>query len=201
MKLLLLAVLASHAWSQEVYRVQFETTAGNFTFEVHRDWAPQGADRFRELVVTKYFDNSRFFRVVAGRWAQFGIAGDPKISQAWRSRTFPDDTLKQSNTIGYVAFSNTGPNTRSTQIYINLGDNSARNDPENGFAPFAKVVEGLDVVQKLYSGYGETSGGGMRAGHQDKMFDEGNAYLDREFPKLDHLIRATILSPEASKKP
>lgn len=198
-KLILISLLAASTWAQSTYRVQFETTTGNFIFEVHRDWAPNGADRFRELVASKYFDDSRFFRIVAGRWAQFGIAGDPKISQAWRTRTIPDDTLKQSNTLGYVAFSNTGPNTRSTQIYINLGDNSARNDPENGFAPFAKVVEGLDVVQKLYSGYGETSGGGMRAGHQDKMFDEGNAYLDREFPKLDKLIRATILPAGASK--
>ncbi len=191
---LILIGLAVQAQSTpDVYRVKIETTAGNFVLEVHRDWAPHGADRFRELVEAKYYDDSRFFRVVAGRWAQFGIAGDPKVAQAWRGKTIPDDTLKQSNTLGFVGFSNTGPNTRSTQIYINLGDNSARNDVEVGFAPFAKVVEGLDVVQKLYSGYGENSGGGMRAGHQDKMFEGGNAYLDREFPKLDKLNRAAIL--------
>ncbi len=159
--------------------------------EVHRDWAPHAADRFRELIDAKYYDDSRFFRVVAGRWAQFGIAGNPKIAQKWRHRTIPDDTVRQSNTIGFAGFSNTAPNTRSTQVYINLGDNS-RLDAEAGFAPFGKVVEGMDVVEKLYSGYGETSGGGMRAGKQDKLFEEGNAYLDREFPKLDHLIRVRI---------
>ncbi len=189
MKLLLVIAAAIGLHAQNV---MIETTAGKFVIEVHRDWAPHGADRFLELVKSHYYDDSRFFRVVPGRWAQFGIAGDPKIAQAWRNRTIKDDVLKQHNTIGYVAFSNTGPDTRSTQIYINLGDNSARNDGEAGFAPFGKVVAGLDVVEKLYSGYGEGSGGGMRAGHQDKMFAEGNVFLDREFPKLDHLIRASI---------
>jgi peptidyl-prolyl cis-trans isomerase A (cyclophilin A) len=193
MKRLLPLLLAVPVFAQDIYRARVETNAGSFILEVHRDWSPHGADRFRELVEAKYYDDSRFFRVVAGRWAQFGIAGDPKTSQAWRSKTIPDDTLRQSNTLGYAGFSNTGPNTRSTQIYINLGDNSARNDIEAGFAPFARVVEGLDVVQKLYSGYGEDSGGGMRAGLQDKMFEGGNGYLDREFPKLDRLIRIKIL--------
>jgi peptidyl-prolyl cis-trans isomerase A (cyclophilin A) len=193
---LLNLILISLAWQAQstpaVYNVRFQTTAGEFVIEVHRDWAPRGADRFRELVTAKYFDDSRFFRVVSGRWVQFGIAGDPKISQAWRNRTIPDDVLRQKNTVGFVAFSNTGPNTRATQIYINLGDNSARNDGEPGFAPFGKVVEGMEVVMNLYSGYGENSGGGMRAGKQDKMFEEGNAYLDREFPRLDVLSRATL---------
>jgi homoserine O-acetyltransferase len=192
---LLFAAVALRAQSSpDVYRVKFETTAGDFVIEVHRDWAPHGADRFRELVQAKYFDDSRFFRVVAGKWAQFGIAGDPKISQAWRGRTFPDDPVKQNNKPGYVAFAMPGMDQRTTQVYINLGDNSARQD-EQGFAPFGEVVEGTRVVEKLYSGYGENSGGGIRAGKQDKMFDEGDAYLDREFPKLDHLIRATILKP------
>ena len=124
---------------------------------------------------------------------QFGINGNPKIAQQQRHITIPDDALNQHNTPGYVAFSNTGPNTRSTQVYINLGDNSARNDIEAGFAPFGQVVEGMDVVEKLYNGYGEHSGGGMRAGHQDQMFEGGNAYLDREFPKLDKLIRAAVM--------
>jgi peptidyl-prolyl cis-trans isomerase A (cyclophilin A) len=189
---LLLALSFAPNQSPEVFRAKFETTAGNFVIEVHRDWAPNGADRFYSLIQSKYYDDSRFFRVVPGRWAQFGINGDPKIAQQQRKATIPDDTLKQHNTPGFVAFSNTGPNTRSTQAYINLGDNSARNDGEAGFAPFGKVVEGMDVVEKLYSGYGEHSGGGMRAGHQDEMFEGGNAYLDREFPKLDKLIRATI---------
>jgi cyclophilin family peptidyl-prolyl cis-trans isomerase len=173
--------------------VKFETTAGSFIIEAHRDWSPYGADRFYELVRTRYYDDSRFFRVVPSRWVQFGINGSPKIAQQQRHVTIPDDTLKQHNTSGYVAFSNTGPNTRSTQVYINLGDNSARNDIEAGFAPFGQVVEGMDVVEKLYGGYGEHSGGGMRASHQDQMFEGGNAYLDREFPKLDKLIRAAVM--------
>jgi len=152
-----------------------------------------GADRFYELVGSRYYDDSRFFRAVPGKWVQFGIAGKPAVAQRWRSRAIPDDVLKQHNTKGYIAFSNTGPNTRSTQVFVNLADNSAQNDKEPGFAPFGRVVEGMDVVEKLYSGYGEHSGGGMRAGKQDAMFAGGNSYLDREFPKLDHLIRVRIV--------
>jgi homoserine O-acetyltransferase len=190
---LLLVLPFRHHKTPEVFRVKFETTAGSFVIEVHRDWSPHGADRFYELVRAKYFDDSRFFRVVPGRWVQFGINGNPAIAQQQRHITVPDDPLKQHNTPGYVAFSNTGPDTRSTQVYINLGDNTARNDIEAGFAPFGQVVEGMDIVEKLYGGYGENSGGGMRAGHQDQMFEGGNAYLDREYPKLDKLIRATII--------
>jgi peptidyl-prolyl cis-trans isomerase A (cyclophilin A) len=190
---LLLALPFGHHTAPTVFRVKFETTAGTFVVEAHRDWSPHGADRFYTLVRTKYYDDSRFFRVVPGRWAQFGINGNPKIAQQQRHVTIPDDTLKRHNTLGYVAFSNTGPNTRSTQVYINLGDNTARNDKEAGFAPFGQVVEGMDIVEKLYGGYGEHSGGGMRAGHQDQMFEGGNAYLDREYPKLDKLLRATVV--------
>jgi len=189
---LLLSLPVWHHKTPETFRVKFETTAGNFVIEAHRDWSPHGADRFYSLVRAKYYDDSRFFRVVPGRWVQFGINGNPAIAQQQRHITIPDDPLRQPNTLGYVAFSNTSPNTRSTQVYINLGDNT-RNDVEAGFAPFGKVVEGMDVVEKLYGGYGEHSGGGMRAGHQDQMFEGGNAYLDREFPKLDKLIRATIV--------
>ncbi len=189
---LLILLLSAVCSAQSVYRARFETSAGNFVMEVHRDWAPHAADRFKQLVYAKYFDDSRFFRVVEGKWAQFGIAGKPKVAQKWRDRTIPDDTVKQSNVKGFVGFSNTAPNTRSTQIYINLGDNS-RLDADPMFAPFAKIVEGMDVVERLYSGYGETSGGGMRAGHQDKMFEEGNAWLDREFPKLDRLVHVKIV--------
>ncbi len=191
--LLLLAFPFGRHTAPDIFRVKFETTAGTFVIETHRDWAPHGADRFYELVRSGYYDDSRFFRVVAGRWVQFGINGNPKTALKERHHTIPDDTLKQHNTRGYVAFSNTGPNTRSTQVFINLGDNSARNDIEAGFAPVGQIVEGMDVVEKIYSGYGENSGGGMRAGHQDQMYEGGNAYLDREFPRLDKLIRATIL--------
>jgi peptidyl-prolyl cis-trans isomerase A (cyclophilin A) len=195
---LLLALPFGHHTAPAIFRVKFETTAGSFIIEAHRDWSPHGADRFYDLVRMRYYDDSRFFRVVPGRWVQFGINGDPKIARQQRGVTVPDDTLKQHNTLGYVAFSNTGPNTRSTQVYINLGDNSARNDIEAGFAPFGQIVEGMDVVEKLYGGYGEHSGGGMRAGHQEEMFQGGNAWLDREFPKLDKLLRATIVR---SKQP
>jgi peptidyl-prolyl cis-trans isomerase A (cyclophilin A) len=175
------------------FRVRVETTAGSFVVDVHREWAPHGADRFYELVRAGYFDDSRFFRVVAGHWVQFGISGDPKTAKKWRGHTIPDDVLTHHNTSGYVAFANTGPNTRSTEIYINTGDNSARNDSEAGFAPFGQVVEGMDTVEHIYSGYGEQSGGGMRAGHQDRLFAEGNAYLDRSFPRLDKLVRASVI--------
>jgi len=182
--------MAASVWAQTPVKV--ETTAGDFVVEVHRDWAPVGSDRFLALVSEKYFDDSRFFRVVAGKWAQFGIAGEPRVSQAWRGRKIVDDPVRQKNLMGYVAFAMTGPDTRTTQVYINLGDNSERNDPM-GFAPFGKVTEGMDVVEKLYSGYGENSGGGMRAGKQDRMFLEGNAFLDAQFPKLDKLIRARVM--------
>jgi len=192
---LLLVLPFTHHKAPQVFRVKFETTAGTFLIEAHRDWSPHGADRFYQLVRTKYYDDSRFFRVVPGRWVQFGINGNPTIAQRQRHITIPDDPLKQHNTPGYVAFSNTGPNTRSTQVYINLGDNAARNDLEAGFSPFGQVVEGMEVVEKLYGGYGEQSGGGMRAGHQDQMFEGGNAYLDGEYPKLDKLVRAKIMKP------
>lgn len=197
MKLLLAILFAlplfhpSHA--PDVFRTRIDTTAGSFVIETHRDWSPNGADRFYKLVREHYYDNSRFFRVVPGHWVQFGIAGNPQVALAWRHKTIPDDTLKVHNKPGYIAFSNTGPDTRSTQVYINLGDNSALNDSQPAFAPFGKVIEGWDVVQKLYSVYGEHSGSGMRAAHQDKIFEGGNAYMDKEFPKLDHLIRATII--------
>jgi cyclophilin family peptidyl-prolyl cis-trans isomerase len=193
---LLLALPFWHHTAPAVFRVKFETTAGSFVIEAHRDWSPHGADRFYQLVHSGYYNDSRFFRVVPGRWVQFGIAGDPALAQQWRHRTIPDDPLKHHNTPGTIAFSNTAPNTRSTQVYINLGDNS-RNDSEPAFAPFGQVVEGMDAVEKIYGGYAEHSGGGMRAGHQDAMFEGGNAYLDRNFPKLDKLLRATILQPSA----
>ena len=187
----LLLLPFNHHKPPQAFRVKFDC-AGSFLIEVHRDWSPHGADRFYHLVRMKYYDDSRFFRVVPGRWVQFGISGNPTIAQQQRRITIPDDPLKQHNIAGSVAYSNTGPNTRSTQVFINLGDNTARNDIEAGFAPFGQVIEGMDVVEKLYGGYGEHSGGGMRAGHQDQIFEGGNAWLDREYPKLDKLIRAAI---------
>lgn len=192
--LVLLALPLFHRGQAPVeFRARMETSEGSFVLDVHRDWSPHGADRFYQLIRHHYYDNSRFFRVVPGRWAQFGISGNPAVAQHWRYRTIPDDVLLHPNLRGTVAFSNTAPGTRSTQVYINLGDNSARNDREAAFAPFAEVVEGMDVVDHLYSGYGETSGGGMRAGHQDALFHGGNVYLDAKFPRLSRLMRVTIL--------
>jgi cyclophilin family peptidyl-prolyl cis-trans isomerase len=175
----------------DVFRVRIETTTGSFIIEAHRDWAPNGVDRLHQLVKTGILNDSRFFRVVPNYIAQFGIAGNPKIAAAWKDKTIPDDPVMQSNKRGFISYAMTGPNTRSTQLYINLTDNS-RLDAQ-GFAPIGQVVEGMEVVDKLYSGYGESSGGGMRGGKQAKLFEEGNPYLDREFPKLDKLIRADLM--------
>ena len=175
----------------EVGLVRVETTKGAFVIEVHRAWAPHGADRFYNLARAGYFDDSRFFRVVAGRFAQFGIAGDPAVSAVWKDRAIPDDPVVQQNVRGSVAFAMTGPNRRTTQLFINLVDNHQQFDAQ-GFAPIGRVVDGMDIVELLYSGYGENAGGGMRAGKQGRMLTEGNAHLDREFPKLDRLIRVTV---------
>ncbi len=183
-------------WSRpapDVYRVWIDTTKGKIVLEVSRSLAPRGADRFYHLVETGFYDDSRFYRVIRGRFAQFGIAGDPAIAAIWRNESFPDDPVRASNVRGTFAYAMTGPDARTTQIYINTADQS-RQDAD-GFAPFGKVIEGMDVVDRLYADYGESSGGGMRAGRQRKLFEEGNAYLDREFPLLDKLLKATILSP------
>jgi len=187
-------------WSRpapEIYRVQMDTTKGKMVLEITRSLAPRGADRFYHLVATGFYDDSRFYRVIKGRFVQFGIAGNPAVAAVWRNVSFPDDLVRTSNMRGTFAYAMTGPDARTTQIYINTGDQS-RQDAD-GFAPFGKVVEGMDVVDRLHSEYGENSGGGMRAGRQGKLFEEGNAYLDREFPLLDKLIRATIVEPGGKK--
>ncbi|HET9211385.1 MAG TPA: peptidylprolyl isomerase [Thermoanaerobaculia bacterium] len=199
MKILLAALilLASspaagpQAQAPEVFQVRFETSQGPFVVEVHRGWAPHGADRFHALVAAGYFDDSRFFRVVPGFIAQFGVAGDPQVTAAWKDRTIPDDPVRRSNTRGTIAYAMTGPNTRATQLYVNLADNS-RLDAQ-GFAPIGRVTSGMEVVDRLYSGYGEASGGGMRGGKQGEMLKGGNAWLDANFPKLDRLLRARLL--------
>ena len=173
------------------FLVRFETSKGAFTVEVNRDWAPRGVDRFYDLVRHRFFDGQKFFRVRAGFIAQFGLHGDPRVIAAWKHRTIPDDPVKQTNARGTLAFAMTGPDTRSTQIYINLADNT-RLDGE-GFAPFARVVSGMDVVDSLYSRYGESAGGGMRGGKQGPIEEGGNAYLEREFPKLDFIRSVRIV--------
>ena len=181
-------------WSKpapDVYRVRVETSKGAFVLEVRRALAPRGADRFYHLIEAGFYNDSRFYRVIAGRFVQFGIAGKPAIAGIWRNQAFSDDPVRASNTRGTFAYAMTGPDARTTQIYINTSDQLQQD--AQGFAPFGRVVEGMDVVDKLYSGYGERSGGGMRAGKQAQLFEEGNAYLDREFPMLDKLIRARIV--------
>ena len=173
------------------YRVRLETTKGPIVIGVHRAWAPRGADRFYELVASGYYDDTRFFRVVKGQWAQFGINGDPRVSARWRDKTIPDDSVKQSNVRGRVSFAFKDPNGRTTQLYISLRDNSAQDT--QGFAPIGEVEEGMAVADALNSEYGEDSGGGIRAGRQQPLFDEGNAYLDRAFPRLDRILRAAIV--------
>jgi peptidyl-prolyl cis-trans isomerase A (cyclophilin A) len=178
-----------------VYRTKIKTSKGAFLIEVHRDWAPHGADRYYNLVRAGFFDDSRFFRVRSSYIAQFGIPGDPEIAMRWMYETIPPDPRRQSNVRGTVAFAMVKPDARTTQLYINLADN--RKLDADGFAPIGRVVQGMEVVNALYGGYGEKSGGGMRAGKQQKLFAEGNRYLDREFPKLDRLLRAIIVGPES----
>jgi cyclophilin family peptidyl-prolyl cis-trans isomerase len=181
-------------WGQsgpDAFRVKIETSKGAFVVECRREWAPRGVDRFYNLVRAGFFDDSRFFRVRAGFIAQFGIPGEPAVAAVWQDQTIPDDPVRQSNRRGFVAYAMTGPNRRTTQLFINLGDN-ARLDKE-GFAPIGKVVEGMEVVDRLYAGYGEAAGGGMRGGKQSELFKGGNGYLDREFPNLDKLLRANIV--------
>ena len=190
----LLAIQAARpaAIAPAKFCVRLETSKGNMLLEMHRDSAPLGVDRFYELVQCGYFDQVKFNRVIAGKWAQFGINGNSKISTAWRHKTIPDDPAGQSNARGTIAFAFAVPNGRTTQLFINLRDNSATHDREP-FVPIGWVVEGMDVADKLYADYGEAAGGGIRGGKQDRLFAEGNAYLEREFPLLDSIRRATLV--------
>jgi len=174
------------------FRARFETRKGDFVIEVHRDWAPLGTDRFYNLVRGGYYDGTRFFRVISGFMAQFGIHGDPQVSAAWRGARIPDDPVRQRNTRGAVSFATAGPGTRTTQLFINYGDNSRLDGI--GFAPFGRVVEGMEVVDRLHAGYGEGAPRG-RGPDQGRIEAEGNAYLEREFPELDQIRRATIVAP------
>jgi peptidyl-prolyl cis-trans isomerase A (cyclophilin A) len=171
------------------FKAKFDTSKGAFVVQVNRDWAPNGVDRFYNLVKNGFFDNARFFRVVSGFMVQFGINGDPKLSPAWRNAKIPDDTVKQSNKRGYITFATSGPNSRTTQVFVNFKDNAGLDG--QGFAPFGQIVTGMDVVDKLYAEYGEGAPGG-RGPEQMRVQSEGNAYLAKDFPKLDFIKRATI---------
>ncbi|MBS0204558.1 MAG: peptidylprolyl isomerase [Planctomycetes bacterium] len=174
------------AGAGENYRVKFETTAGNFVIEVHPDWAPLGAERFRELVESGFYDNCKFFRVVEGFMVQFGISGDPAIMDKWRDAKIQDDVVTRSNKKGFVTFATSGKNSRTTQVFINYGNNSTLDN--RGFAPFGEVIEGMDVVERLYKVYGEAP-----SQRQDKIQQEGNAFLEANFPKLDSIKQATLI--------
>jgi peptidyl-prolyl cis-trans isomerase A (cyclophilin A) len=172
------------------FQVNFDTSKGSFVVEVHRDWAPNGADRFYNLVKNGFYDDTRFFRVIEGFMVQFGIHGNPAVATAWRGAPIKDDPVKQSNKRGFVTFATAGPNTRTTQLFVNFGDNASLD--RQGFAPFGEVVKGMDVVDKIYSGYGE--GGPRGKGpDQNRVQAEGNAYLNKEFSKLDYIKTATIM--------
>ena len=169
------------------FQVKFETTKGDFVIEVHRDWSPNGAERIEELVKAGFYDDCKFFRNIKGFMVQFGINGDPKVMDKWRDNTIKDDPVKKSNTKGYVTFAKSGrPNSRSTQIFINYGDNS-RLDADK-FSPFGQVISGMDVIDKLYAGYG-----GDPSDHQGEIQSQGNKFLDSNYPKLDGIKKATIV--------
>jgi peptidyl-prolyl cis-trans isomerase A (cyclophilin A) len=179
------------------YRVRVETSKGDFVIAVTREWAPKGADRFYNLVKHGYYDEHRFFRVLPGFVVQWGISGDPELNKIWQQAQFPDEAGKQSNKKGRITFAKGGPNSRTTQVFINLTDN-ARLD-SMGFPPFGEVVEGLAVVEKLHAGYGEGAPSG-RGPNQGRIQSEGNAYLKKEFAELDFIKRATLVT-EKPKQP
>ena len=174
----------------EVFQVKFETTKGDFVIEAHREWAPRGADQFYYLVNQKFYDGSYFFRVVRRFVAQFGINGNPKTQALYTNMKIPDDPVKQSNKIGFVTFAKLGPNSRTTQVFINLRDNASLD--KDGFAPFGEVVEGFENVERLWSSYGEVAPRG--AGPDPTKIElQGNSYIESEFPRLDSIVRTTLV--------
>jgi cyclophilin family peptidyl-prolyl cis-trans isomerase len=186
-----LSTAAADDRAPDRFRVRLDTTRGAFVIDCVRSWAPLGADRFYTLVKSGYYDDSAFFRVVEGKWTQFGISGNPEVARAWRTRTIPDDPFRESNVRGTVAFAFAVKNGRTTQVFINVVDNSATHDKEP-FVPFGRIVSGMDVVDALYNGYGESALGGIRAGKQDPLFEQGNDYLKKNFPKLDYIKTARV---------
>jgi peptidyl-prolyl cis-trans isomerase A (cyclophilin A) len=178
----------------ERFRVRLATSEGDIVLEIRRSWAPKGVDRFYNLVANGFYDRCRFFRVVKDWVVQFGLHGDPRIGARWEETQIEDDPVAIPNHKGTLAFATAGPRTRTTQIFINLKDNSAELDAR-GFSPFARVVEGQGVVDSLYGGYGEGPPGG-NGPDQERIAKEGNAYLAKEFPNLDYIEKATIETAE-----
>ena len=169
----------------ETFEAQFTTTKGDFTIKVTRAWAPLGADRFYNLVKNGFFTDAAFFRVVPGFIIQFGLSADPAVNKVWRSANIKDDPVTQSNKPGYITFATAGPNTRTTQLFINFGSNAFLDS--QGFAPFGQVTSGMGIVQKLYSGYGERP-------DQGSITAQGKAYFDKNFPNIDSIKSATIVA-------
>jgi peptidyl-prolyl cis-trans isomerase A (cyclophilin A) len=174
------------AKAPDVYEVTFKTTAGDFVVTVTRAWAPLGADRFYNLVKHRFFTDAAFFRVVPGFIIQFGLSANAAVNKVWDKASIKDDPVAQSNHTGYLTFATAGPNTRTTQLFINLAENAPLDG--QGFASFGQVTSGMDVVQKIYAGYGESP-------DQAQITAQGKPYLDKNFPKLDHIISATVTSP------
>jgi peptidyl-prolyl cis-trans isomerase A (cyclophilin A) len=181
-----------HAHAPAVLHVRFHTTKGDFAMEVVRAWAPIGADRFYNLVEHHFYDDASLFRVVPGFVVQFGLPANPKVGMAWANATIKDDPVKESNQIGYVTFATAGPDTRTTQVFINLGNNTRLD--RMGFAPFGKVSEGMSVVEQFYGGYGDNGP------NQGLLTREGKSYVEKNFPKLDTILTARIV-PAGSAHP
>jgi len=166
------------------FKVRFDTTKGNVLLQIERAWAPIGVDRFYSLVKTGYLNGDRFFRVVPKFIIQFGLNPDPKLTARWRQANLQDDPVRESNMRGTISFATAGPSTRTTQLFINTNDNERLNS--SGFAPFGRVIDGMAVVDQIFAGYGE-------APDQKRIENEGNAYLEKEFPNLDYIKTATIV--------
>lgn len=184
------------AKAPETFKAQFDTTKGKFTIEVTRSLSPNGADRFYNLVRSGYFQDVAFFRVISGFMCQFGIHGDPKVAAKWRGAPIPDDPVKGRNERGTLTYAMAGPNTRTTQFFINFADNSRLDTM--GFSQFGKVTEGMDVVDKINAEYGEGAPSG-RGPNQGRIQAEGNAYLKKDFPNLDYIKSVTLVPAEAAK--
>jgi peptidyl-prolyl cis-trans isomerase A (cyclophilin A) len=169
------------------FQIKFETSKGDFVMEIYRDWSPHGADRLYYLAQNGFYNNARFFRVIEGFMAQFGLHGDPNVTRVWRELAIPDDPVEESNLRGYVSYAKSNlPNTRNTQLFINCRDNSGLDD--QGFSPIGKVIQGMDVVDRLHSGYGNALGA-----NQGQIHQGGNEYLNRNFPDLDYIKKAQVI--------
>lgn len=180
----------SSSQAPATFKVRFETSKGAFVLEAHRAWSPRGVDRLYQLVQSRFFDNTRFFRALTGFMVQFGIHGEPTVNAAWEKLPIPDDSVAHTNARGTMSFATSGPATRTTQVFINLVDNASL-DPM-GFSPVGEVIEGMAVVDSLYAGYGEGAPAGFGP-DQMRIMSEGNAYLEREFPKLDFIRTARLI--------